>query len=138
MVSRKEAERPRTESNNRTPQGPLRLPPFTAFNQGSPKLGSGEAEEGDYQDGWGNKVRIKAGGGPEVAHPSSRLTDSRVTPKSIGRIGPERSGGRNPSRSGGPAQRRDGGGVRQGQESNTGRLLANPSRGQDSRGKQRE
>ena len=53
----------RAESKNRTPHRPLGLLQFTAFDPGSPKWGRAEAEEGCYQDGWGNKARIQAGGG---------------------------------------------------------------------------
>ena len=69
----------RAESKNHAPQGPPGSPSFTAFDPDSLKWGRAGAEEGCYQDGWRNKVRIQAGGGPEVSHMSSRLTDSRVT-----------------------------------------------------------
>ena len=56
----------RTESKSRTPQGSLGSPPITAFDAGSPKWGSAEAEGGCYQEGWGNKVRVQAKGLPHV------------------------------------------------------------------------
>ena len=68
----------RAESKDRTPQGPLGSAPFTAFDPDSPKWDRAKAEEGCYQEGWGNKVRIQASGGPEVSHTSPRLRDSRV------------------------------------------------------------
>ena len=75
----------RAEGKNHLPQGPLGSPPFTVFNPDSPKWGRAGVEEGCYQDGWGNKVRVQAGGGPEVSHTSSRLTGSRITHREGGR-----------------------------------------------------
>ena len=69
----------RAKSKNRTPQIPLGSLPFTAFDPGSLKGGRVKAAEGCYQDGWGNKARIQAGGGPKASNTPSRLPDSMVT-----------------------------------------------------------
>ena len=68
----------RAESKSRMAPGPLWLPPFTAFDIGSPKWGEEEEGEGGYQDGRWNKARIQGGGGPEVSRAPSRLPDAKV------------------------------------------------------------
>ena len=67
----------RTEIKDRTSQGRLESPPFTAFNPESLKWGRAGVEERGYQDDWGEKVRSQSGSGPEVFHASPRLGDSR-------------------------------------------------------------
>ena len=65
----------RTESEDRTSQGRLESPRFTAFNPDSPKWAG--VEERGYQDGWGEKVKSQSGSRPEVSHASPRLRDSK-------------------------------------------------------------
>ena len=57
---------------NHAPRGPLGSPPFTAFDPYFPKWGRDEVEEGCDQGGLGNKARIQAGCGPEVANTAPR------------------------------------------------------------------
>ena len=66
------------ESKSRTPHGPLGSSPFTVLGPGSPEGGRAEAGEGCYQDGWRNKARSQASGGPEVSRPPSQPQDTRV------------------------------------------------------------
>ena len=60
------------ESKSHTPHGPLGSSPFTVLDPGSPEKGGAEAGEGCCQDGWRNKARIQASGGPEVSRPPSQ------------------------------------------------------------------